>query len=178
MCLPSASPPLPAPLRPPVPRTSSGTWGSAADPHIPAVLQTRGRSRGEGVRARDRLLISGVSRGTKGSGRPMQARPCQSADHSRHPLPRRPSGKRTPEAAAEGPVLLRCPPLWAGPPRGGGRAPTPGTARAALTDRLGAHALSPSGGARRLGELTSLGVQWLQLPLPMQRVRVRSWSGT
>lgn len=70
VCLPSASPPLPAPLRPPVPRTSSGTWGSAADPHIPTVLQTRGRSRGEGVRARDRLLISGVSRGTKGSGRP------------------------------------------------------------------------------------------------------------
>lgn len=70
VCLPSASPPLPAPLRPPVPTTSSGTWGSAADPHIPAVLQTRGQSRGEGVRAWDRLLISGVSRGTKGSGRP------------------------------------------------------------------------------------------------------------
>ena len=40
MCLPSASAPVSAPLCPPVPRTSSGARGSAADPHIPHSADT------------------------------------------------------------------------------------------------------------------------------------------
>ena len=40
VCLPSASAPVSAPLCPPVPRTSSGARGSAADPHIPHSADT------------------------------------------------------------------------------------------------------------------------------------------
>ena len=40
VCLSSASAPLSAPLRPPVPRISSGAQGSAADPHIPHSADT------------------------------------------------------------------------------------------------------------------------------------------
>lgn len=40
VCLSSASAPLSALLRPPVPRTSSGARGSAADPHIPHSADT------------------------------------------------------------------------------------------------------------------------------------------
>ena len=185
VCLPSAS--LSAPLRPPVPRTSSGTWGSAADPHIPQFYR-HGDGLGQSVHHSETPAPSHVVCGQGARGLPCQTR---SQHAGRPPTARRgavlgtshfrvsagaPGARRLPDQARP-PVACRLPITLAPPRRGkcsrrkaspsltlvlpgeAGRAPTPRTAPGVLTDRPGGHALSPSGKPGGEGNCLLWGVQ-------------------